>query len=305
MRQTLERSIQDAEHRRARLERVAAAMLRSRGSADFAAWLVQQLRDALGASTCAMALKDSEWRPWLVAGGAASEPPMAALAGLAPGAAEPIAVGPGLLVPLPGIAGVVAAVWIETTPPVDESSRALLAAIGGTAGVIIEQATANDFLGRDPATGLLTEGMFTQRARERLRGRGYDGRVAALVAMRVVGLEQIRATQGSRAAQAAVAALAFAAREGLATDDLGLWHDHVVVLFVDLNVDDADREVSERTQTVGGLLRQQTAAAGPPLALASSWVPVHRSSIDVTATLERVCRELGSAVAGASLRIGE
>src|SRR5437867_2053972 len=87
MREHLDRHTRDPNRRRARLARLAQDLLRKRDGTAMGAWLVQQLREVVGAHACTLWRRDGVWTAWYTAGDSRRPPDPETLSKLASGPA--------------------------------------------------------------------------------------------------------------------------------------------------------------------------------------------------------------------------
>ncbi len=142
----LDRSIQDPERRRARLSNIAALLLKPREARVLVEWLAGQLAAALGARAVAVFVcPATQISPacWCSVGSPHGRPQeVAELLAQRSVGVQLLVRPPGMLLPLAGGERIVGAVWFEVDEPLDRGSQALLQALGGAAGMALEQALA-------------------------------------------------------------------------------------------------------------------------------------------------------------------
>ena len=167
MRAHLDRRIQDPEHRRARLARLAGDLLRHAKPDDFPSWLLHASREALGADGAALYLRAGELGPTheLQDGHVdAFAPPLEARH-------EPHAGPRSLWLPLSGADGPIGGLWLTGLEPLDPGSLELLDAVIGSAAALLEHQLRLGSLTQDSATGLPNEATFFDAARRQLQRR--------------------------------------------------------------------------------------------------------------------------------------
>lgn len=146
MRAYLDRHQQDPAHRHVRLAGVARDLLRPHRSTRLWPWLLQELGDALGASSGAVLTPgDAGWHSVHVIGGPTPLPSSRVFSTLlrdgAPDASAAIVqvvAGEGAVLPARGSDGVLAVIWLAGIVAIDAETCALLQAILDTAATVSE-----------------------------------------------------------------------------------------------------------------------------------------------------------------------
>ncbi len=295
MRAYVDRHSRDPERRRARLTRIAIEMPRRRKE-PLSIWLVAELRAAMAARACALWRKDGDWRPWQVVGVGERQPEGKALAHLAD---EPLRLGSDLLVPVAGSETLLGALFVEEIYEPDPSCLALLSALVGAAGVLLEQEVSAEALRYDASTGLLNEPSFREVV-ERALVELAPAHTPLLVAFRVQGIEAIRDAFGMRAAQAALSKLGRAAARYFPAQALGVRFDVVLALHTTSSTQ-IDAEMTAYTRTVDAALRQAASEAGGVTAAA-----VYRrlgAEPKLGEAIDELCRRAPDAPAGAAMEV--